>query len=190
MAVIDKIVIKGDDYNISDSSLFDSFDVAKDYFVMDYVKYDGKLYRFNSNKTAGAWDPLKADEQSSSVYDSLNKVAVLLKNDDADNDELDFDKIETLVSAGKFVICVDAVNNKLYVLSQITDDYMIFSSVSLSNNNPEVFYLKLESDGTRIETSETIALKDHVHDVFPFVYNESEKSLKIPSSVYIGGTQQ
>lgn len=184
MAIIDKIKIKSTEYNISDSSLFDSFDVAKDYFVMDYVKYNGKLYRFNSNKSAGAWDGSKADELSDPVYDSLNKVAVLLK------DELDFDKIETLVLAGKFVICVDADENKLYVLSQVADDYMIFSSASLSNDNPEVFYLKLESDGEKTETSETIALKDHVHDVFSFVYDEDERSLEIPSSVYIGGTQQ
>lgn len=50
------------------------FDTTKAYSVGDYVIYSGDLYRFNADKTAGAWDSTKvvavalADDVKTAVY--------------------------------------------------------------------------------------------------------------------------
>lgn len=43
---------------------YEVFSVTKAYVSSDIVIYDGKLYKFNSSKTAGAWDATKVDETS------------------------------------------------------------------------------------------------------------------------------
>jgi len=43
---------------------YDVFSKTKAYVIGDIVIYDGKLYKFKANKSAGEWDATKVDETS------------------------------------------------------------------------------------------------------------------------------
>lgn len=43
---------------------YEPFSKTKAYVTSDIVIYEGKLYKFKSNKTAGEWDATKVDETS------------------------------------------------------------------------------------------------------------------------------
>ena len=69
MAVVGSLSVfelpNGDGYKLEDSALRDSvaeeFDSTKAYNTNDYVLYEGQLYKFKADKTAGAWDSTKVD---------------------------------------------------------------------------------------------------------------------------------
>ena len=93
---IEKINISGNEYDIKDANaqamISDEFDSGTSYITGDYCIYENVLYKFTSNKSAGAWDSGKVtatniDTELSSLNSSLEirvangKGCILYYND-------------------------------------------------------------------------------------------------------------
>ena len=82
---VKKINISGNEYDIKDANaqamISDEFDSGTSYTTGDYCIYENVLYKFTSNKSAGAWDSGKVaatniDTELSSLNSSCLKVRV------------------------------------------------------------------------------------------------------------------
>ena len=82
---VKKINISGNEYDIKDANaqamISDEFDSGTSYTTGDYCIYENVLYKFTSDKSAGAWDSGKVastniDTELSSLNSSIGKYVL------------------------------------------------------------------------------------------------------------------
>lgn len=85
---VKKINISGNEYDIKDANaqamISDEFDSGTSYTTGDYCIYENVLYKFTSNKSAGAWDSGKVaatniDTELSSLNSRMNVTDVQIE---------------------------------------------------------------------------------------------------------------
>lgn len=82
---VKKINISGNEYDIKDANaqamISDEFDSGTSYTTGDYCIYENVLYKFTSNKSAGAWDSGKvAATNIDTELSSLNSRGTVISN--------------------------------------------------------------------------------------------------------------
>ena len=115
---VKKINISGNEYDIKDANaqamISDEFDSGTSYTTGDYCIYENVLYKFTSNKSAGAWDSGKvAATNIDTELSSLNsRIHTVLSDDyvDIENNQPLYTGLNVTIPANSYY----AITGKAY----------------------------------------------------------------------------
>lgn len=119
--VLEKAVSGGDSTQANKKDIATEFNTTTNYTAGCFVYYGGKLYQFNADHAAGAWDPTDVVEANVTDQVVSNKAAI----DGLTASDVSYDNTDSGLTATSVQGAVDELANKLgteQLLKEVTAD--------------------------------------------------------------------